>query len=104
MAHIDFKKLGEVLTAANLTGKPVNQYTKEEVEVLVQACIDSLVPDKPSFKDPYIDDGGILHIPADSDPKYHWWNKGQSIWATLRQLGASEETYKRYFDAAEAPF
>ena len=102
--HIDFKKLGEALASAGLTGKPVNKYTKEEVQTLVQVCIDSLVPDPAKFEEPYIDDGGILHIPASSDPKYHWWSKGQSIWATLRELGANEETYQRYFDAAEAPF
>lgn len=44
---------------------------------------------------PYLDNG-ILRIPFDSPQKYHWWNRGQSIKDTLRELGASDEILKRY--------
>lgn len=45
---------------------------------------------------PYIDDKGGLHIPMRGDPKYHWWNKGQCLEDTLRELGASAEVWERY--------
>lgn len=45
---------------------------------------------------PHIDRHGTLIIPFSSDPKYHWWNKGQSILETLKELGASEEIIERY--------
>ncbi len=102
--HINFQALGGRLTQAGLTGKPVNAYSQEEVETLVQACIDCLSPDPVNFANPYIDKDGVLRIPAGSDPKYWWWSKGQSIWATLKELGASEEILSRYCDAAKAPF
>lgn len=45
---------------------------------------------------PHIDRHGTLVIPFSSDPKYHWWNKGQSILETLKELGASEEVMEKY--------
>lgn len=104
---IDFQHLGQQLTEAGLTGKPVNEYSKEEVERLVQACIDALRPEQaPEFKNPWIDEQGILHVPPDSDPRYHWWAKcGQSLYATLRELGASEEVFRSYVKAPDdCPF
>ncbi|MFW5908021.1 MAG: hypothetical protein ACOCR8_00145 [Desulfosalsimonas sp.] len=103
---IDFQTLGKALSSAGLAEKPVNQYSKQEVETLVQACLDSLRPDKdPEFKQPYIDQQGELHIPFDSDPKYWWWAPcGQSLFATLRELGASEETFRKYVTQEDIPF
>lgn len=46
--------------------------------------------------EPYITDSGGLVIPFDSDRWFHWWNRGQSIHDTLRELGASDEILKRY--------
>ncbi|MCR4319178.1 MAG: hypothetical protein NUV74_02435 [Candidatus Brocadiaceae bacterium] len=46
--------------------------------------------------EPYITDFGSLVIPFDSDRRFHWWNRGQSIHDTLRELGASDEILKRY--------
>jgi len=104
---IDFQHLGQALAKAGLADKPVNQYSKQEVETLVQACIDALKPDQQteSLVSPYIDSNGDLRIPFNSDPKYHWWKCGQSLLETLRELGASEETVKKYVRIEEAtPF
>ena len=45
---------------------------------------------------PYLKDGNQLIIPQNSPQKYRWWQGGQSIEATLRELEVSEETIKRY--------
>ncbi len=45
---------------------------------------------------PYINSHGSLIIPFDSDPKYHYWNGGQSLIQTLQELNADEETINRY--------
>ncbi|HHT9115495.1 MAG: hypothetical protein HY607_06170 [Planctomycetes bacterium] len=45
---------------------------------------------------PYITDYGSLIIPHNSPQKYYWWNRGQCIKDTLRELGASDEILKRY--------
>lgn len=44
---------------------------------------------------PYIRNG-ILHIPFDSPSRFHWWNRGQSVLDTLKELKASEEIIKKY--------
>lgn len=43
---------------------------------------------------PYLDAEGDLVIPWNSDPKYHWWNGGQSISETLRELKQKENVKK----------
>ena len=70
------------------------------------ACISAINPKKISkFTKPFIDERGTLVIPADADPRYFYWAKcGQSIFETLRELNVSDEIWKRYTDASEAPF
>jgi hypothetical protein len=50
---------------------------------------------------PYIDNGGELIIPHDCPPKYRYWQGGQSLAETLRELGASADVWRRY---TEAPY
>ncbi len=48
---------------------------------------------------PYIDRSGrepTLIIPSNSDPKYHWWGQGQSIYKTLVEMGAEKEIIQSY--------
>ena len=44
---------------------------------------------------PYINQYGDLVIPFGSDPKYHYWNGGQSIEATLKLLGVTLESMRQ---------
>ena len=51
------------------------------------------------WKKPFITQAGILIIPTDSHPKYHWWQpNGQSLLQTLTEIGAPEHVIKRYTD------
>ncbi len=45
---------------------------------------------------PFINRNADLVIPMDSNRKYHAWRDGQSIFETLRELGASEKITNRY--------
>jgi hypothetical protein len=36
---------------------------------------------------PFLDSEGDPVIPFNSDPKYHWWNGGQTVSETIRELG-----------------
>jgi len=47
---------------------------------------------------PHINTRGELIIPSTSDRRYHYWAGGQSIAATLRELGVSEDVWRRYTD------
>ena len=43
---------------------------------------------EPGQTKPYITNFGVLVIPFNSDPRYHYWRKGgQSICRTLQELG-----------------
>jgi hypothetical protein len=48
---------------------------------------------------PHIQNDTLI-IPHNSSQKYHWWNRGQDICTTLKELGASDEILKRY----ESPY
>ena len=45
---------------------------------------------------PYINERGVLVIPFDSEPKYHWWAGGQTIIETLQELNAAPEVIAMY--------
>jgi hypothetical protein len=67
---------------------------------------DTGVPESDSAQEehqmPYIDATGTLVIPSESDPKYHWWAGGQTVAATLTELGASPDVRARYVPAWSA--
>ena len=47
---------------------------------------------------PYLTSRGELIVPHDADPKYYWWNGGQTIQETLEELGASPEVVAKYVE------
>lgn len=54
---------------------------------------------EPEEVKPYVSDFGILVIPWNSARKYHYWNKGQSVCNTLKELGRCDliEKYKSIY-------
>ncbi|WP_417914008.1 hypothetical protein [Candidatus Electronema sp. JM] len=47
-------------------------------------------------KAPYLDDQGRLRIPCGCEPKYRWWQDGQSPFETALELGASDEELEHH--------
>jgi len=45
---------------------------------------------------PYIDNTGSIIIPSNADPKYHYWNGGQSLLQTLMELNVTEDIWNKY--------
>jgi len=45
---------------------------------------------------PYISSNECLIIPCNSDPKYHYWNGGQSLAETLLELKVAESIWNKY--------
>ena len=45
---------------------------------------------------PYIDEQGVLVVPFDSEPRFHWWAGGQPIIETLKELDAPDEVFAMY--------
>jgi len=41
---INYEELGRKLWDAGLTNKPVNEYSQQEVDILVRACVEAVAP------------------------------------------------------------
>lgn len=55
---------------------------------------------EPEQVEPYVTDFGVLVIPWNSNPKFHYWkNGGQSVCVTLKELGRCDliEKYKSIY-------
>ena len=85
----------------------VQQYLKDQEEKIVKnqdsenakPCDHSLqIPESMDQPKPYLRPSGELVIPLNSHPKYHYWRGGQNLLETLLELGADEETIRRYVD------
>jgi hypothetical protein len=48
------------------------------------------------FCEPYITEFGELRIPGNAHPRYHWFNGGQPIVATLAELNAPYSVWRFY--------
>jgi len=45
---------------------------------------------------PYIDENGTIVIPFSIDQKYHFWNGGQPLSATMQEINAPEDIWRKY--------
>lgn len=52
---------------------------------------------------PYITARGELIIPFDCEPRYRYWDGGQSLAATLRELNAPPDVWRRYTGVPYGP-
>jgi Toprim-like len=58
--------------------------------------IEILTPKPQQHTVPYLTADDEVRIPFSSDPRYHWWNGGQSIYATLAELSAPLATWSAH--------
>ena len=85
--------VGDRLTLRAPTPPPKhlrNQLKKHKAEILARLRVRQTGP--------HIDAAGVLVIPLDCPEKYRWWQGGQHVLETLAELGASDETLKRYME------
>ena len=71
----------------------------DEVRDLIRSNKSQIIPflrRRPGYSKPYIDVNGDLVIPFDCEPRFKWWTGGQPVYETLLELGASDETIRRY--------
>lgn len=57
-----------------------NEVLNERMAIMGENC-------EPNRIKPYVTDFGVLVIPWNSESRYHYWNKGQSVCDTLKELG-----------------
>ena len=48
--------------------------------------VSEILPELDELPKPFFTAGGDLSIPFASDPKYHWWNGGQSVEQTRAEV------------------
>ena len=95
---VNLPDLAERLQKSGLLQKSFLDCTKSEILQVVEAVFSSIGEDVPpeGWSQPRIEDG-VLIIPHDVHPKYHWWSQdGQSIMDTLLELEAPFEVAKKY--------
>lgn len=81
-------------TAKTLEG--IKLLKKGQVIKLPEQSAKQLVEARKIKPLPCITDYGSLVIPHNSPSRFHWWDRGQSVLDTLKELKASEEIIKRY--------
>lgn len=103
----DLRIFADLVSKAGLMNKPFSAMSREDVENVLTAAYTAgaKLSVSTNFEPPSIVDG-ILRIPFNADPKYHHWKKcGQSVFETLRELGASDEVFQSYVDGPDdVPF
>jgi len=87
----------EVRPASRLTEPLREELRRRKGEVL------RLLTPQSASPRPYLNQRGELIIPFDSNPRYHYWAGGQSIAATMRELNAPPEVWRRYTDVPYGP-
>lgn len=71
---------------------PTGYELAERMAIMGENC-------EPEQVEPYVTDFGVPVIPHNSDKKYHYWNGGQSVCVTLKELGRCDliEKYKSIY-------
>lgn len=57
-----------------------NEALNERMAIMGENC-------SPEKTEPFVTDFGVLVIPFNSNKKYHYWNGGQRVCDTLKELG-----------------
>jgi len=72
---------------SNLTAELREELIAKKPEILALIAVPGPLP--------LIDAKGNLRIPLNAPHRYRWWQGGQSIADTLRELGAPETVWRR---------
>ena len=91
---VDLAVIGEFFTENNLWDKPFGQFDQQQILRLV-GSVHEATDYEAGWQPPYIEKGNLV-IPFNAPKKYQWWQGGQRVWETLNEIGATEETLKRY--------
>ena len=86
-----FRVDGDAVIPSHLSGARLSEGERAALREGKQELIEILSRPKP-----FINPQGDLVIPFRSDPKYHYWDGGQSVWKTLEEIRAPAEATERY--------
>jgi hypothetical protein len=78
-----------------LWGKAFINMEEWEIKRLCEVILDATSTDD-GVTPPYISEHGELIIPFSAPKKYRWWQGGQTVRETLKEIGATDEIKRRY--------
>lgn len=83
-----FIQQGKIVSIPEESGEALN----ERMAIMGENC-------SPEQTEPLVTDFGVLVIPYNSDKKYHYWDGGQGVCDTLKELGRCDliEKYKSLY-------
>ena len=76
--------LNNLLSYFEEKGKIKNEFESEALNERMAIMGENCDPEQ---VEPFVTDFGVLVIPFNSDKKYHYWNGGQGVCDTLKELG-----------------
>lgn len=79
-------------------GEPIGEISAEKESLNERMCIMG-ENCEPGQTEPYVTDSGVLVIPFNSHRKYQYWNGGQSVCDTLKEIGRCDliDKYKSFY-------
>lgn len=89
----NLKDLAEWLNKNDLMHKPFSNFSKAEIEALCEAVHLATIPIE--YRVPYLEKGELI-FPAPTHPRFEYWADGQTLFETLKEMGADPETVERY--------
>lgn len=93
MREYDLVAIGAWLNKHSLMDKPFASFSKEEIENLCNAVHLATIPVE--YRVPYLEKGELV-FPSPTHPRFAYWADGQTLFETLKEMGADPETVSRY--------
>ncbi len=98
MKTFDLVGLAAWITKNSLMEKPFSTFTKEEIENLCEAVHLATIPAE--YRVPYLKNGELI-MPLPTHPRFAYWADGQTLFETLKGMGADPEVIERYCPAKD---
>jgi hypothetical protein len=89
----DLKQVGAWLIENELMDKPFNQFDEKQITGLCECVVDAITE---TAVTPPVLMGDTLVLPATVPKKYKWWDGGQSLLDTLREMDAPGHVIEKY--------
>jgi len=94
----DLVGLAAWLNKNSLMEKPFSRFSTTEIENLCEAIHLHTIPVE--YRVPYLKNR-VLIMPTPTHPRFEYWKDGQTLFETLKEMGADPEIVKRYCPAGD---
>jgi len=96
--NLDYEMIESFLTKKGLLDKPLSEFGLGDMNGFIEVIFESLIEPFSGFSPPYETKEHALVIPANAPLKYRWWQGGQSIFETIKEINGSDILRGHYVD------